>query len=66
MHLAAASGVPTVGIFAATDICDWGVYGARNRSIDARGLDAEQAAAQVVAACAEIETLVIPAKSAQE
>ena len=47
MHLAAASGAPTVGIFSVTDIPGWSVYGARNRTIDARELDAGQAAAAV-------------------
>jgi len=47
MHLAAASGAPTVGIFSVTDIPGWSVYGARNHTIDARELDAEQAAAAV-------------------
>ncbi|MFT3790346.1 MAG: glycosyltransferase family 9 protein [Rudaea sp.] len=48
MHLAAASGAPTVGIFSVTDIPGWSVYGARNRTIDARGLDAEQVAQKLV------------------
>lgn len=52
MHLAAASGAPTAGIFSVTDIPGWGVYGARNHTIDARGLDAAQTAAAVVAAVA--------------
>ncbi|MBS0589448.1 MAG: glycosyltransferase family 9 protein [Proteobacteria bacterium] len=54
MHLAAASGAPTIGIFSVTDIPGWCVYGARNRTLDARGLDAEQVAADVVAASTEI------------
>lgn len=49
MHLAAASGAPTVGIFSVTDIPGWSVYGARNRTIDARGLDAEGVAAKLIA-----------------
>jgi len=53
MHLAAASGAPTVGIFSVTDIPGWSVYGARNHTIDARDLDAEQAAAATIAALGE-------------
>ena len=33
MHLACASGVPTVGLFRGTDIAEWGPYGARNGAI---------------------------------
>ena len=54
MHLAAASGAPTVGIFAVTDIPGWSVYGAHNHTIDARGLDAAEVAAATVAACGEL------------
>lgn len=53
MHLAAASGAPTIGIFSVTDIPGWSVYGEHNHTIDARGLDAEQVAGAVIAACAE-------------
>ncbi|WP_347261689.1 glycosyltransferase family 9 protein [Rudaea sp.] len=53
MHLAAASGAPTVGIFSVTDIPGWSVYGARNHTIDARGLDAAQTAAALIAALGE-------------
>ncbi|HEX7914382.1 glycosyltransferase family 9 protein [Rudaea sp.] len=53
MHLAAASGAPTVGIFSVTDIPGWNVYGARNHTIDAAGLDAEQAAVATIAALGE-------------
>lgn len=53
MHLAAASGAPTVGIFSVTDIPGWSVYGKRNHTIDARELDAEQTAEAVVAAVAK-------------
>ncbi len=54
MHLAAASGASTVGIFSVTDIPGWSVYGARNHTIDARGLDAGQAAAATIAACGDL------------
>ena len=53
MHLAAASGAPTVGIFSVTDIPGWNVYGARNHTIDASGLDSEQAAVATIAALGE-------------
>lgn len=48
MHLAAASGAPTIGIFTTTDPDEWGPYGPRNRVIDARNLPPEAAAARVL------------------
>jgi heptosyltransferase-3 len=54
MHLAAASGAPTVGIFSVTDIPGWSVYGAGNHTIDARGFDAAQAAAATIAAVGDL------------
>ena len=47
MHLASASGTPTVGIFTATDPAEWGPYGTRDQVIRAFELTAEQAAQQV-------------------
>jgi ADP-heptose:LPS heptosyltransferase len=54
MHLAAASGAPTVGIFSVTDIPGWSVYGNRNHTIDARGLNAEQVAAATIAVSGDL------------
>ncbi|HKE47833.1 MAG TPA: glycosyltransferase family 9 protein [Rhodanobacteraceae bacterium] len=34
MHLACASGTPTVGLFRGTDVAEWGPYGPRDRAID--------------------------------
>ena len=48
MHLASASGAPTVGIFTTTDPDEWGPYGARNKVVDARNLSPEAAAAKVL------------------
>jgi ADP-heptose:LPS heptosyltransferase len=47
MHLAAAGGAPTVGIFSVTDIPGWSVYGARNQTIDARGMTPQSVASQI-------------------
>jgi ADP-heptose:LPS heptosyltransferase len=47
MHLACASGIPVTAIFSVSDAAEWGPYGARDRTIEARGLSPEQAAAQV-------------------
>lgn len=44
MHLAIATGVPTVGIFKTTDPSRWGPFGGSNVSIDARTLAPEQVA----------------------
>ncbi len=48
MHLACASGAPTLGIFNATDPAEWGPYGPNDRVIDIRGLTPEQAALRAV------------------
>lgn len=47
MHLASASGVPTIGIFSITDPQDWGPYGPHDRAVDARGLTPAQTAGKV-------------------
>jgi ADP-heptose:LPS heptosyltransferase len=47
MHLAAASGAPTVGIFSVTDIPGWSVYGARSQTIDARAMTPQSVASQI-------------------
>lgn len=49
MHLAAASGVPLLGLFQATDPARYGPCGERQRALDTRALDADAVAA---AACA--------------
>jgi ADP-heptose:LPS heptosyltransferase len=38
MHLASASGTPTIGLFRATDAAKYGPYGALDRAIDTRGM----------------------------
>ena len=48
MHLAAASGIPTAGIFTVTDPHEWGPYGAGQRAVLARDLTPEQTAAAVL------------------
>ena len=49
MHLASASGVPTAGIFSASDIPGWYVYGPHALTLDARGRSAEEMAASIIA-----------------
>jgi len=49
MHLASASGVPTAGIFSASDIPGWYVYGPHALTLDARGRSPEDMAAAVIA-----------------
>ena len=44
MHLAAASGIPTVGIFTHTDPAEWGPYGPGTLAISASGLTPDQTA----------------------
>ena len=48
MHLASASGTPTIGIFTVTDASEWGPYGDSNHVIDAHELTPEQVAARVL------------------
>ncbi len=47
MHLAWASGAPTVGLFSVTDPVEWGPFGARSRSLDLRGTTPEQIAEMI-------------------
>ncbi len=49
MHLASASGVPTAGIFSASDIEGWYVYGPHALTLDARGRTPEDMAAAIIA-----------------
>lgn len=49
MHLASASGVPTIGIFSTTQADEWGPYGPHNRVVNATDLTALQTAQQVFA-----------------
>ena len=49
MHLASATGVPTVGIFSASDIPGWYVYGPHALTLDARGRSAEDMAVALIA-----------------
>ena len=48
MHLACASGAPTVGLFTVTDASEWGPYGDSNCAIDHRDLTPAQVAIQVL------------------
>ena len=48
LHLACASGVPVVGIFAVTDPDEWGPYGPRDRVLQVQGLAPAQLAERVV------------------
>ena len=48
MHLAAASQVPTVGMFCTTDAKVYGPYGARNDSLSTRDMSAQDAARHVI------------------
>ncbi|HEY2395996.1 MAG TPA: glycosyltransferase family 9 protein [Rudaea sp.] len=54
MHLACASGVPTVGIFSVSDPLEWGPYGLHDRAIDARSLSPERTALEVLAWCGTV------------
>ncbi|MGH8041871.1 MAG: glycosyltransferase family 9 protein [Rudaea sp.] len=47
MHLASASGARTAGIFVATDIAGWNVYGPGRLTLDARGCAATDVAEEV-------------------
>ncbi len=47
MHLASASGARTAGIFVATDISGWNVYGPGRLTLDARGRAAADVAEEV-------------------
>lgn len=44
MHLACASGVPTVGLFRGTDIAEWGPYGKSDRAVDVTRQSPEEVA----------------------
>ena len=48
MHLAAACGIPTAGIFTVTDPQEWGPYGAGQHAVLARDQTPEQTAASVL------------------
>lgn len=50
MHLASASGARTAGLFHASDIEGWNVYGPGRWTFDARGKSAAQMAAEVTSA----------------
>ncbi|HEY7872734.1 MAG TPA: glycosyltransferase family 9 protein [Rudaea sp.] len=50
MHLASAAGAPTAGLFIASDIAGWNVYGPRRWTFDARGKTAAQMATHVASA----------------
>jgi ADP-heptose:LPS heptosyltransferase len=49
MHLACASGTPTIGIFTVTNPDEWGPYGPNDRVVDGRGLSAGEVAQRVIA-----------------
>lgn len=51
MHLAAASGTPTLGLFSVTDPAKYAPYGGANAAVDTRGMDAADAAAATAQWC---------------
>lgn len=51
MHLAAASGTPTLGLFSVTDPAKYAPYGGANAAVDTRGMDAAGAAAAAAQWC---------------
>ncbi|MGH8191643.1 MAG: glycosyltransferase family 9 protein [Rhodanobacteraceae bacterium] len=55
MHLACASGVPTFGLFSATDIAKYTPYGHGGCAIDTNGQSPEQVAQRVAAAMQTIQ-----------
>lgn len=48
MHLAWATGVPTIGLFNATEPAEWGPWGGHNRALDLHGTTPEQVAVGAV------------------
>ena len=52
MHLAAASGAPTLGLFSVTDPAKYAPYGGGNAALDTRAMDAVAAATAAAAWCA--------------
>lgn len=56
MHLASATGSPTVGLFRVTDPARWGPYGGSNRVILVAGREPEQVATQVVETLKEVHS----------
>lgn len=48
MHLAAAAGIPTIGVFTVTDPDEWGPYGSARHAVLARDRTPEQVAASVL------------------
>ncbi|MEO8779955.1 MAG: glycosyltransferase family 9 protein [Rhodanobacter sp.] len=52
MHLAAASGTPTLGLFSVTDPAKYAPYGGDNAALDTRAMDAVAAATAAAAWCA--------------
>ncbi|MGY3040452.1 heptosyltransferase-3 [Rhodanobacter sp. TND4EL1] len=51
MHLAAASGTPTLGLFSVTDPAKYAPYGGANAALDTRGMDAVGAATAAAQWC---------------
>ena len=54
MHLAAASGTPTLGLFSVTDANVYGPYGLGNRLLVTNGSTAGDMARSVIAACPQL------------
>ncbi|HZX70832.1 MAG TPA: glycosyltransferase family 9 protein [Rhodanobacter sp.] len=54
MHLAAASGVPTLGLFSVTDPAKYAPYGGANAALDTRGMDAVGAATAAARWCSTL------------
>ncbi|CAM5422019.1 hypothetical protein RLIN73S_06012 [Rhodanobacter lindaniclasticus] len=54
MHLAAASGTPTLGLFSVTDPAKYGPYGGANAALDTRGMNAGAVAVTAARWCARL------------
>ena len=52
MHLAVASGTPTLGLFSVTDPAKYAPYGGANAALDTRGMDAVKAGTAAAQWCA--------------
>ncbi|WP_350016883.1 glycosyltransferase family 9 protein [Rhodanobacter sp. IGA1.0] len=54
MHLAAASGTPTLGLFSVTDPAKYAPYGGASAALDTRGMDAVAAATAAAQWCSRL------------
>ena len=56
MHLAAASGTPTLGLFSVTDPAKYGPHGGANAALDTRGMNAAAVAVTAARWCARLSS----------